>query len=449
MNMSDFSIFIVEDDAIYGKILERHLSLNPDYHVQLFTNGQDLLKNLYLNPAVVSLDYSLPDYTGGELLKRVKQYNPEIQVVIVSGQDDITTAVNLLKEGAYDYLVKEENTRQRLWNVILKIRENFNYRKQIEILQDEVGRKFEFDKTILGQSPAIVKLYSLIERASRSAITVDITGDTGTGKELVAKAVHYASARRKKPFVAVNMSAIPRELLESELFGYEKGAFTGALARKTGKFEEADGGTLFLDEISEMEIQMQSKLLRALQEREVTRIGGKELVKFDIRVITATHKDLPEEVRKGTFREDLYFRLLGLPIHLPPLRERGNDILLLAKHFSDTFCQENKMRKLSFSEGVREKLMGYSYPGNVRELKAVIEVAAVMAEGDQLQPGDITFPVLNNGGLSMEEEMSLDEYCARIVKTYLDKYGDITVVAEKLKIGKSTIYRMKQENKIR
>jgi DNA-binding NtrC family response regulator len=447
--MSEFTIFIVEDDAIYGMILERHLALNPDYDVHLFATGQELLKNLYLNPDVISLDYSLPDFTGSELLKRIKQYNPDIQVVIVSGQDDITTAVNLLKEGAYDYLVKEENTRQRLWNTILKIRENVNYRKQIEILQEEVGRKFEFDKTILGQSPSIIKLYSLIEKASRSAITVSITGETGTGKELVAKAVHYASSRRKKPFVAVNMSAIPRELLESELFGYEKGAFTGALARKTGKFEEADGGTLFLDEISEMEIQMQSKLLRALQEREVTRIGGKELVKFDIRVITATHKDLAVEVVNGRFREDLYYRLLGLPIQLPPLRERGNDILILAKHFSDSFCKENKLKKLTFSEGVKEKLLGYSYPGNVRELKAVIEVAAVMTEKEVLEPGDITFPVLNNSGFNIEESMSLDDYCARIIRTYLNKFNnDIGIVAEKLQIGKSTIYRMKQENRI-
>jgi DNA-binding NtrC family response regulator len=446
--MSDFSIFIVEDDPIYGMILERHLGLNPDYEVQLFKTGKDLLANLYKNPSVISLDYSLPDFSGQELLKRIKQYNPEIQVVIVSGQEDIATAVNLLKEGAYDYLVKEENTRQRLWNVILKIRENEGFKKQIEILQEEVGKKFEFDKTILGQSPAIVKLYSLIEKASRSAITVSITGDTGTGKELVAKAVHYASTRRKKPFVAVNMSAIPKDLLESELFGYEKGAFTGAMARKSGKFEEADGGTIFLDEISEMEIQMQSKLLRALQEREVTRIGGKDLVKFDIRVITATHKDLAEEVRKGTFREDLYFRLLGLPIHLPPLRDRGNDILVLAKHFSDSFCKENKLTKLAFSESVKEKLMGYSYPGNVRELKAVIEVAVVMAEEDHLLPGDITFPSINSTGLAIQDEMTLDDYCARIVKTYLDKYNDISVVAEKLKIGKSTIYRMKQENRL-
>ncbi len=446
--MSDFSIFIVEDDPIFGKILEHHLSLNPDYDVQLFSNGQDLLKNLYRNPSVITLDYSLPDLTGSDILKRIKQYNPDIQVIIVSGQEDVATAVKLLKEGAYDYLTKEENTRQRLWNVILKIREHFNFQKQIEILQEEVGRKFEFDKTILGQNPAVIKLHSLIERASRSAITVSITGETGTGKELVAKAVHYASSRRKKPFVAVNMAAIPKDLLESELFGYEKGAFTGAMARKTGKFEEADGGTLFLDEISEMEVQMQSKLLRALQEREVTRIGGKELVKFDIRVITATNKDLAEEVRKGTFREDLYYRLLGLPIPLPPLRERGNDILLLAKHFSDVFCAENKLKKLTFSEGLKEKLLAYSYPGNVRELKAVVEVAAVMAEGDVLQSSDITFPVINNTGFYFEEEISLDDYCARIINMYLNKYKDIAIVSQKLKIGKSTIYRMKQENRL-
>jgi DNA-binding NtrC family response regulator len=446
--MNDFLIFIVEDDPIYGMILERHLSLNPDYAVEVFTSGQDLLKNLYRNPSVISLDYQLGDFTGGELLKRIKKYNPEIPVVIVSGQENIGTAVNLLKEGAYDYLEKDDNTRKRLWNDILKIRETVNYKQQIEVLQEEVGRKFEFERTILGQSPAVTRIYSLIERASRSAITVSITGETGTGKELVAKAVHYASSRRKKPFVAVNMSAFPKDLLESELFGHEKGSFTGAMARKTGKFEEADGGTLFLDEISEMELPMQSKLLRALQEREITRIGGNELVKFDIRVITATNKKLDEEVKKGTFREDLYFRVLGLPIELPPLRDRGNDILLLAKHFADTFCQENKLKKLSFSEGLREKLMGYSFPGNVRELKAVIEVAVVMAEGDMLSPEDVTFSSFNSDGFCMEDNMTLADYDARIVKTYLNKYNDIAVVAKKLDIGKSTIYRMKQEGKI-
>ncbi|MFZ4521890.1 MAG: sigma-54-dependent transcriptional regulator [Bacteroidales bacterium] len=448
--MNSFSIFIVEDDKFYGEYLKHYLSSNPDYEIQHFLTGKDFVDNLYRKPEVVTLDYGLPDMNGAAVLKKIRQLSPDTQVVIVSGQQDISTALELIKDGAYDYLVKDQDSRTRLWNVILRIRENRTLKNQVEKLQEEVSTKYDFEKTIIGNSQAIKNIYSLIEKASTTNINVSITGETGTGKEVVAKAIHYHSARRKKPFIAVNMSAIPKELLESELFGYEKGAFTGANTRKTGKFEEANEGTLFLDEIGDMDFALQAKLLRVIQERELVRIGGKETISLDIRLIVATHRDLKDEVSKGNFRQDLFYRLLGLPIHLPPLRERSNDILLLAKHFAITFCDENNLAHISFASEASEKLLRYTYPGNIRELKAIIDLAVVMSNGKILTPEDIIFSqtmqptdFLNSG------EMTLDEYNRIIIKSYLEKYkDDMVVVAEKLGIGKSTLYRMKQNNLI-
>ncbi len=449
-NMSSFLIFIVEDDKFYGEYLKHYLSSNPDYEIHLFLTGKELIANLHRKPDIVTLDYSLPDINGAMVLKKIRQYSPDSQVVVVSGQKDVSTALDLLKDGAYDYIVKEQDSRSRLWNVILRIRETRALKNQVELLQEEVGRKYDFEKAIIGNSQAIKTIYALIEKASKTNINVSITGETGTGKELVAKAIHYNSPRRKKPFVAVNMSAIPKDLLESELFGYEKGAFTGADTRKTGKFEEATEGTLFLDEIGDMDIAIQAKLLRVIQERELVRIGGKETIPLDLRLIVATHRDLKEEVANGTFRQDLYYRLLGLPIHLPPLRERTNDILILAKHFADAFCKENNMHHVGFSSEASEKLLRYSYPGNIRELKAIIDLAVVMSNGKVLNPEDIIYSqtarptdFLNSG------EMLLEEYNRLIIKSYLDKYmDDIPLVAKKLGIGKSTLYRMKQNDQI-
>jgi DNA-binding NtrC family response regulator len=246
------------------------------------------------------------------------------------------------------------------------------------------------------------------------------------------------------------MAAIPRDLLESELFGHEKGAFTGAVTRKLGKFEEASGGTLFLDEIGDMHFELQSKLLRVIQERELDRIGGKEPIPIDIRLIVATHRDLKEEVSKGTFRQDLFFRLLGLPILLPPLRDRSNDILILAKHFAELFCKENSLPMVVFSAEASEKLLRYPYPGNIRELRAIIDLAVVMSNGKTLLPEDIIFSqTAKTNDLLYSGEMTLDEYNRVIIKSYLEKYNDdMVLVAQKLGIGKSTLYRMKQNNLI-
>ncbi|WP_339876638.1 sigma-54 dependent transcriptional regulator [uncultured Algoriphagus sp.] len=447
--MSQFKIFIVEDDPWYGQILHYHMSLNPDYEVFLFPTAKDCLARMQEKPDLVTVDFSLPDMTGDKLFLKIKDFNPGIPVVVISSQEDISVAVNLLKAGVSDYLVKDEATKDLLWNSVIKIRENQSLKKEVETLKEELGQKFSFEKTILGNSPALKKIFSLIEKSIRTNINVSITGETGTGKEVVAKAIHYNSDRKKKNFIAVNMAAIPKDLIESELFGYEKGAFTGAISRKTGKFEEANGGTIFLDEIAEMDLNLQSKLLRVLQEREVNRVGGNESVKLDVRVITATHKNLSEEVRNGTFREDLFFRIMGLPIELPPLRERGSDVLILAKHFMGEFAKSNKITQLSLSADAKEKLMNYHFPGNIRELKAVMDLAAVMADSNEITAGDITFFSLQKENSFLMEKKTLRQHICDIVNHNLQKYnGDVIETARILDIGKSTIYKMIKEGEI-
>lgn len=439
-------IFVVEDDPAYTRFLKYVLGLNPDYEVEYFTTGKECIANLHKNPDVITLDYSLPDLPGEKVLEQIRQYDPGISVIIVSAQEKIGTAVELLKAGAFDYITKDQDTKERLFNSINNARQKTSLIREIHQLKKEISGKYSFEKSIIGRSPAMQKVFELLEKAAQSNITVSLTGETGTGKELVAKAIHYNSKRKNQPFVAVNVAAIPSTLIESELFGHEKGAFTGATGRRIGKFEEAEGGTLFLDEIGELDLALQAKLLRALQEREITRVGGNQIIKLDVRLITATHRDLALEVREGRFREDLYYRLLGLPIHLPPLRERANDILLIAKHFLDQFVRENDMSPITISEQAQHKLMQYHYPGNIRELKSIIELAAVLATNGVIQPDNITFtPGVRNETL-LNREMTLQEYTYRIIRHYLNKYdNNVLEVARRLDIGKSTIYRYLKE----
>lgn len=449
MKKNAFKIFILEDDVWYGSMLYHYLSLNPEYEVKRFDNPREFFSRLHESPDVVTLDYSLPDSDGAEVLKRIKQHNKNIDVVIISGQEDVGTAISLLKNGAFDYIVKDSETKDRLWNTILHLREISGLKQEVETLRTEVGRKYDFSQMILGKSDSIKKIYALIEKACKTNITVSVTGETGTGKEVVAKAIHYNSDRSKMPFVAVNVAAIPRELLESELFGHEKGSFTGAVTRRIGKFEEADKGTLFLDEIGELDINLQAKLLRVLQEKEITRVGGNSVTPINARIIVATHKTLLDEVKEKRFREDLYYRLIGLPVELPPLRERGSDILILAKHFTDQFCKENKMPKKTLSPEAQHKLLQYGYPGNVRELKAIMELAVVMVDEEVIGPSHLTFNSSGSVSTLLNRETTLKEYTNQIIQHYLDKYSaDVLLVAKKLDIGKSTIYRMLQNNEV-
>jgi len=446
--MGNTKIFIVDDDPFYGEILGYQLSQNPDFEITRFSTAKECLANLHKKPQLITLDYTLPDGNGTEVLKKIKDFNPLIPVIIISSQEDINTAIGLLKLGAHDYLVKDANTKDLLWNSVLHIMENTSLKEELEQLKEELGVKYDFGKVIKGNSPAIMKTFNLIEKAVKTNINISITGETGTGKEVVAKSIHYNSDRKKMPFIAINMAAIPKELVESELFGHEKGAFTGAVGRKIGKFEEANKGTLFLDEIAELDLNIQSKLLRVLQERELTRIGGKDTIKLDVRLIIATHKNLAYEVKNGTFREDLYYRLMGMPIELPPLRERGNDILILTRYFLDEFCASNKLSEVQISREAKDKLMQYSYPGNIRELKSIIELAAVMCNGNVISAEDIIYNSLSDNHL-MSSEKTLKEYTIEIIKHYLKKYdNNVVKVAEKLDIGKSTIYKMIQEKEI-
>lgn len=446
MKTKGFKIFVVEDNEWYNKLLVHNLELNPDYEVNSFLNGRECLAHLDERPDVITLDYRLPDMNGSEVLKQVKKENEDIEVILISEQDDIEVVVDLLKQGAYDYIVKSNDIRERLLNTIANIQERASLRKELTSLREEVQQKYDFQNTIIGNSKAIKKIYNLIEKATRTNITVTITGNTGTGKELVAKAVHYNSARKNKPFVPINVAAVPSELIESELFGHEKGSFTGASFQRIGKFEEAHGGTLFLDEVTEMDAPFQTKLLRALQEKEITRIGSNKPIKIDCRIIVASNKKLQDEVKKGNFREDLYYRLMGLPIHLPPLSERDNDVIILSKFFIDEFCRENDIEPKLLSTSAQKKLLYYNFPGNVRELKSVVDLAVTMSTDAEITADDIILHAADAATNVMNEELTLKEYERRIVDAYLKKYdNNIKLVAEKLDIGQSTIYRMLKE----
>lgn len=449
--MLDFKIFIVEDDKWYGGLLHHYLSQNPDYEVTLIGSGKECLAQLNRKPDLVTIDFGLPDMNGEELYKKIKQAQPNLPVIIISAQERITTAVDLLKMGAEDYLVKDDNTQQLLWKAIIRLREKLSMKNEISELKAALKTRYDYSRSIIGNSPALQTVFKLIDKAAGSLINVSVSGETGTGKELVARAVHYNSARSSQPFVPVNMAAIPKELVESELFGYEKGAFTGAQNKKIGRFEEANGGTLFLDEIGEMDLNIQSKLLRVLQEKELTRLGGTSKVKLDFRLVVATHKNLADEVKKNNFREDLYYRIVGLPITLPPLRERKEDILLLTQYFLAAYSKENRTSEIRISPAAREKLLSYSYPGNIRELKSVVELSAVMSENNTIEPEDITFLSGNNHDVDtvLNTELTLREYTRLIIRNYLKRYDDnVLLVAEKLDIGKSTIYKMLQTGEI-
>ena len=447
MKPRNYKIFIVEDNTLYAKVLKRQLSQNESYNVKTFETGRECLASLSEKPDVITLDYTLPDMNGEEVLKEIVKLLPETHVIIISGQNDINTAVKLLKDGAYDYITKGPDTRERLENIIKNIHESDQLRKENSYLRDVVRKKYDFKNLIKGNSREIEHVFDLMTKAVQTNISVSISGETGTGKELIAKGIHYNSLRSNKPFVAVNISAIPETLIESELFGHEKGAFTGADVRKIGKFEAANGGTLFLDEIAELDINIQTKLLRVIQERELTRVGGNDLIPIDVRIITATHKKIANMVSEGKFRQDLYYRLLGLPIEAPPLRDRGNDVILLAKYFVNEFCKDNKLPLKMLSNEVTNKLLSYPFPGNIIELKAVMELSCVMSNDENIEAEHINLSIKEDVTNLLAKEKTLEEYTEEIIYHFLNNYNNnVRLVASKLNIGKSTIYRMLQKN---
>ncbi|MFN8165326.1 MAG: sigma-54 dependent transcriptional regulator [Bacteroidia bacterium] len=388
--MAATKIFVVEDDQFLGNLIKKSLEKIENADVTHYLTPEDCLNNLHLNPDIITIDYLLPGMDGLELLQKIKNYNDNIQCILVSGQEKIDVVIDTYRKGAADYIIKNDNALINLENSVKSLCKNVALRHENEQLKDLIIDRNKYG-TILGNSSAVLKVLRLIQTVEKSNIMVLVTGQSGTGKELVAKSIHYNSPRARKPFVTVNMGAIPEDLIESELFGHEKGAFTDARERRIGKFEEANEGTIFLDEIGEMDLMLQTKLLRVLQEKEVTRIGSNKSIKLDVRVIAATNKNLAQEVKEGRFREDLFYRLQGFLIHLPPLFERGDDVVLLSKSFLSDFCKDNRMPNITLSKEAISFLMDYKWPGNVRELKAVIERAAIMAENNTIQPEDLVF----------------------------------------------------------
>lgn len=344
---------------------------------------------------IVITDLFLPDASGIDILKKVKEDAPLTEVILITGHASAETAVKAMKEGAFDYITKPLNFDE-LKIIIGKAVEKRQLLSENVYLRKQLRDKFEF-ANIIGSSPAMQHVFALMKRIVKTDSTVLIAGESGTGKELVAKAIHFNGGRRDKPFIAVHCGAIPENLLESELFGYVKGAFTGAMRDKIGKFEAANGGTIFLDEIGTMPMQLQTKLLRVLQEEEVERVGSTRPVKIDVRIISATNLDLAEEVKKGNFREDLFYRLNVIPLQLPPLRERVEDILPLAKHFLAKYCKEMQRRNMSLASDTLEALESYQWPGNVRELENVMERVAALTEDNTVTVQDLPHNIREEG----------------------------------------------------
>ncbi len=441
------SILVVDDDKNICKMIEINLRKEKIYEIRTASNGESCLKSLSDSmPDLVLMDIQMPGINGIETLKRIKEIEPLVPVVMMSAHGTIEKAVESMKLGAHDFITKPFAS-ERLLVTVRNALMSSSLEREVDELRRELKNKYQF-KNIVGQSGVMQEVFRNIEKVVNSNVTVLITGESGTGKELIAKAIHYHSKlRADKSFVAVNCSALPETLLESELFGHEKGSFTGATGRRMGKFESADGGTVFLDEIGDMTPAMQAKVLRVLQEREFERVGGNELVKIDTRVISATNKNLEDAVKKGEFREDLYYRISVFPIKLPPLRERKEDIPLIAAHFLNKYSLQEGKQIEQISPEALELLMAYHWPGNVRELENTIERAVVLATPPEIGARDLPASIRSLGEKKIyESDNKLSNWIEKLEEqalkqALLECEGNISQTAKKLGIGRATIYR--------
>ena len=376
-------ILVVDDEGIQREII-RDILEDQGYEVAALGGGVEALEYIKSSSIdVILTDLRMPGMDGVELLQHIKEFDPEIIVVVITAYGSFESAVEAVKKGAYDYLAKPLDKEQ-----LTLVVERALHRKQLtdenRSLRQELQERHDFHH-IIGRSPKIQEVFKMIEKVAPSESTVIIYGESGTGKELAARALHYHSKRKDQRFLAVNCAAIPDTLLESEMFGYEKGAFTGASTQKKGLFEEANNGTLFLDEIGDLDITLQAKLLRVLQEGEFQRVGGTQTIKVNVRLLAATNKELEEEVKEGRFRQDLYYRLNVVPIFLPPLRQRKQDIPYLAQHFLKKYNQKHDKTIKRIASNVTKRLMDYRWEGNVRELESVIERSVILADHDIIE----------------------------------------------------------------
>jgi two-component system NtrC family response regulator len=447
-----FRILIVDDEKVQREILEGFL-VKQGYEAVAEENGPKALEKFRSGAFdLVLTDYRMPGMDGIQLLREVRRLNPEAVVAIMTAYGTVGTAVAAMKEGAYDYLTKPIDLDELLL-LIQRVEREVSLGQENRELKEQLREKFKVD-FIVSASRRMEEALNLIGRVSQSTATVLILGESGTGKELIARAIHYSSARADKPFVKVNCAALPENLLESELFGHEKGAFTGAVARRIGRFEQADQGSIFLDEIGDLSPALQMKLLRVLQEKEFERLGSNQTIKSDVRVIAATNRNLEEAIKKGTFREDLYYRLNVVTISLPPLRERKEDIPLLMEHFLKKYNRENNKKVNSLSKEARDLLLRHEYPGNVRELENIIERAVVLCRGETLTTQDLPLNLRDSKTEAALERAregrnlpdTLEEIERQLIAKALERSGGVqTKAAEELGISERVLrYKMKK-----
>jgi two-component system response regulator HydG len=441
------SVLVVDDDPAHRTML-RTLLTGWGYSISEADDGSTAIERVHEQAFdLVLMDIRMISVSGLEALEEIKAFNPAIPVIIMTAYSSVETAVEALKSGAYDYLTKPLDFDE-LRLAMERAMDHRQLREENRLLRESLGNHFD-RQNIIGRSPAMVKLLETVAQVAPSEATVLITGESGTGKEMIAGAIHFNSPRKDGPFVKLNCAAITETLLESELFGHEKGAFTGAHKRKEGRFRQAHGGSIFLDEISEMSLAMQVKLLRVLQEREITRVGGEEVINVDVRLIAATNKDLLQEIEDGRFREDLFYRLNVVTLNMPPLRERREDVPLLAKHFLEMFSEKNRKTIKGFTPQAMDQLVRYDWPGNVRELMNAAERGVVLASSEYLDEKDLPIVLRDEatvGEAPLEQailgDLPLEEVeKASILKTLELTGGNKSEAARRLGITRRTLHK--------
>ena len=400
--MKDNNILVIDDEAAQRDVLTGYLK-KKGYKIFSASSGQEGIEITKNNPVDIILsDFKMPDLNGIEVLELIKEINPEISFVIVTAYGTVENAVKAMRLGAFDYISKPVDLDE-LDLMIDRIIEHKNLKSENQLLKSQLQEKYKIS-SIVSQSQKMEEIINIAARVAESKATVLLTGENGTGKEVLGKAIHFMSSRKGSPFIAVNVPALTETLLESELFGHEKGAFTGADKMKKGRFEIAHGGTIFLDEVGDIPPSIQVKLLRVLQEHQFERVGGTDKIDVDVRIIAATNKDLDQKIKEGTFREDLYYRLNVVSIKIPPLRERKEDILPMIESFIQKYCKENKKELLEISKDSVDVLVKYNYPGNVRELENIIERAVVLTRGKLITLNDLP---MNIKGFKEEKTLAV------------------------------------------
>lgn len=446
-------VWIVDDDPAIRELLS-YMVAEDGYLVEPFASGSEVLVTADEPPAAVLLDLMMPEVDGVAVLKELGRRHPSLPVIILTAVNDVAQAVEVTKLGAYDYLTKPVD-KDRLLTTLKRAVSHHSLEQEVGRLKSELGERFHV-RNIVGSSAAMRRVYDQIEKVLESDISVFVSGESGTGKELVAKAIHYGSLRSDGPFVDVNCAAIPEGLQESELFGHEKGAFTGALATHPGKFEQATGGTILLDEVGEMSPSAQARLLRVLQERRLQRVGGTKAIELDVRVVSASNRDLNQLVSDGRFRQDLFYRLVVFPIELPPLRERREDVPALVEHFLAKYAADAGQRIERVQPAALECLVAHPWPGNVRELENVIHRSLLVATGAELKLEDLPRDL----GEGTDEDAptvalaggphSLEELEREAIRQALEHFGgNLSDVARQLGIGRSTLYRKLDQYELR